>query len=113
MEVLKTYLQSLSKAQLSTARFEVVEDSELVSSVPGSSLGFINPFPRPYEVYPAFGEFDVRNFEAHIAHLESINNKGKIDELTFARNLATYLFEAALYTFLLIHHPACTLYMVK
>jgi hypothetical protein len=95
------------------SRFSPVTDEDLVASVPDSSLGFVSPFPRPDEVYPPFGEFEIRHFEAHVSHLETINNKGKVDELTYARNLASYLFEAALYCFLLVHHPANTFFMTK
>ena len=52
-------------------------------------------------------------YESHMHVLESTNNKGKMAELTFVRNVTSYLFECALHSFVLMHLPYLPKAVVK
>ena len=60
-------------------------------------------FPRPLHLGKAFSRFDVEIYEPHVQYLTSLNAKGRAAELKFCRNIVSYLLEAAVHSFKMIH----------
>ena len=45
---------------VSTAHFTATVDDALLATISSTSLGELNPFPRPTQLRSPFGEFDIR-----------------------------------------------------
>jgi hypothetical protein len=97
--LIKEYCLAISKGTISTAHFQPVADILLPQSASQSCLGYQAYFPRPSHLGKPFDEFDCDVYEPHMATLQAANNKGKIAELKFSRNMVAYLLEACFHSF--------------